>query len=59
MTSPTHSNAQACLQHGIFDGLKSFRELEARISSLATTQERGTAFEVFVEAYLADRKSVV
>ncbi len=41
------------MQRGIFDGLKSFRELEARISALATKQERGAAFEVFVEAYLA------
>ena len=48
-----HPKAQACLQHGIFDGLKSFRELEARIGALATAQERGAAFEVFVEGYLA------
>ena len=27
--------------------------LEARISTLPTTQERGAVFEVFVEAYLA------
>ena len=53
MTSPTHPKAQACLQRGIFDRLKSFRELEARISALVTAQERGAAFEVFVEAYLA------
>ena len=53
MESPTHSKSQACLQSGIFDGLESFRELEARIIALPTAQERGAAFEVFVEAYLA------
>ena len=53
MTSPTHSKSQACLQSGIFDGLESFRELEARIVALPTAQERGAAFEVFAEAYLA------
>jgi superfamily II DNA or RNA helicase len=41
------------LKRGIFDGLKSFRELETRISALATAKERGDAFEVFAEAYLA------
>ena len=53
MKSPTHSKSEACLQRGIFDGLKSFRELETRISALPTAQERGAAFEVFAEAYLA------
>lgn len=41
------------MQRGIFDGLTSFRELEARITSLVTANERGHVFEVFVEAYLA------
>ena len=53
MTSPTHPKATLYLQSGLFDGLKSFRELEARISALATAKERGDAFEVFAEAYLA------
>ena len=53
MTSPAHPKAPRYLQRGIFDGLKNFRELEARISALATAQERGAAFEVFAEAYLA------
>ncbi|PYL26590.1 MAG: hypothetical protein DMF37_01580, partial [Verrucomicrobia bacterium] len=37
----------------LFDGLTSFRELEGRISGLATKGERGDVFEVFAEAYLA------
>lgn len=53
MSSSTHPKAPSYLQCGIFDGLKSFRELEARISALGTAQERGDAFEVFAEAYLA------
>ena len=53
MTSPTHPKAPLYLRGGIFDGLKSFGELEARISALAIMQERGDAFEVFAEAYLA------
>ena len=53
MTSPTHPKAPPYLLRGIFDGLKNFRELEARVSALATVQERSDAFEVFAEAYLA------
>jgi len=41
------------LHHGLFDGLTSFPELEQRITNLPTTLERGEAFEIFAEAYLA------
>ena len=58
MTSPTHPKSPSYLQRGIFDGLKNFRELEARISALATAQERGDAFEVFAEAYSDHAASV-
>src|SRR6266516_928553 len=50
---PTHSKTRRYFQRGLFDGLTSFRELEGRISGLATKGERGDAFEVFAEAYLA------
>jgi len=53
MMSPTHPKTRSYFQRGLFDGLTSFRELEERISSLATKGERGNAFEVFAEAYLA------
>ncbi len=53
MTSPTHPKAPLYLRRGIFDRLTSFGELEARISALATVQERGDTFEVFAEVYLA------
>jgi superfamily II DNA or RNA helicase len=41
------------LRHGLFDGLTSFPELEQRITNFPTALERGEAFEVFAEAYLA------
>ena len=50
---PRHLKTRSCAQRGLFDGLKNFRELEARISSLATRKDRGDAFEVFAEAYFA------
>jgi hypothetical protein len=53
MMSPTHPKTRSYFQRGLFDGLTSFRELEGRISGLATKAERGDAFEVFAEAYLA------
>src|SRR6516164_4891311 len=36
----------------LLTGVTSFKELEARISSLKTPEERGHAFEVFCEAFL-------
>jgi len=53
MMSPTHPKTRTYFQRGLFDGLTSFRELEGRISGLATKGERGDAFEIFAEAYLA------
>ena len=53
MDYPRHLKTRSCVQRGLFDGLTSFRELEGRISGLATKGERGDAFEVFAEAYLA------
>ncbi|HIF07356.1 MAG TPA: DEAD/DEAH box helicase, partial [Gemmatimonadetes bacterium] len=50
---PTHPKAQRYLAAGLFRKLSNFAELEARISALETKQERGDAFEVFVEAFLA------
>jgi superfamily II DNA or RNA helicase len=53
MMSPTHPKTRTYFQRGLFDGLTSFRELEGRISGFATKGERGDAFEIFAEAYLA------
>ena len=40
----------------IFDGLDSFAALEARLAILSSNQDRGDAFEVFAEAYLATQR---
>jgi predicted helicase len=42
----------------LFDGLESFGDLETRLAALPTQQDRGDAFEVFAEAYLATQKLV-
>ena len=53
MMSPTHPKTRSYFQRGLFDRLTSFRELERRISRLATKRKRGDAFEVFAEAHLS------
>ena len=52
-----HRSAPHFSASGLFSALTSFAELEQRISDrLPTPQERGDAFEVFAEAYLATQK---
>ncbi len=51
-----HSATHRFIATGLFDGLNSFSEIEARISALPGNKERGDAFEVFAEAYLATQK---
>ena len=53
---PKHSSVSRFLNAGLFDGLESFEEMESRISSLSVSKDRGDAFEVFAEAYLATQK---
>jgi len=55
MTSK-HISASRLRNSGLFDGLTSFSEIEARISALPSTKEIGDAFEIFAEAYLATQK---
>jgi superfamily II DNA or RNA helicase len=50
---PKHPKAGLYLQRNLFDGIAKFIDLEQRIADLPTRQERGDAFEVFVEAYLS------
>ena len=52
---PKHPRTRRYLDSGIYDGLTSFSELERRIIDLPET-ERGDAFEVFAEAYLATQR---
>lgn len=54
--SSKHSFTSKLLRTNLFDGLSSFDEAEARISALQNNKERGDAFEIFAEAYLATQK---
>ena len=47
-----HKEALTFLRKGFFEGLKSFREFEARTEKLANTKEVGDALEILVEAHL-------
>src|SRR6516162_2583879 len=55
-----HLNASQLIQRGLYDGLRSFGELEQRISALGNENTKivGDAFEVFVEAYLATQQKL-
>ena len=52
-TLSKHSKTRHFVQAGLFNNLRIFSILERRISKLKTEKERGDAFEVFTEAYLA------
>ena len=47
-----HKSAQWFLKQGFFEGIKSFKEFEARTGKLADTVEMGDALEILVEALL-------
>lgn len=53
MAGPRHPDARRFVEAGLFNDLATFRELELRVAGLPTEGERGKAFEVFAEAYLA------
>lgn len=55
---PKHHAVQLLLESDLFDDISRFSQLEARIAALPTTKERGDAFEVFAEAYLATQANV-
>jgi len=52
-----HRRTRHFVASGLFDAI-SFGELESRIAELPTEQNRGDAFEVFAEAYLATQKII-
>ncbi|MDC0175566.1 Helicase associated domain protein [Planctomycetaceae bacterium] len=55
--NPTlHPRAYEFSRSGLFRDIESFSELEERISELPTEIDRGAAFEVFAEAYLATQR---
>ena len=47
-----HKSAPWFLKQGFFEGIKSFKEFEARTGKLADTVKMGDALEILVEAYL-------
>ena len=51
-----HPLTNCLLNSGLFDRLNSFADLEAGFSALPSNKERGDAFEIFAEAYLATQK---
>jgi predicted helicase len=57
-TRPRHPRAAHFVARRLFETLDNFGDLEARIAALPTQQDRGDAFEVFAEAYLATQKLV-
>src|SRR6516225_6297624 len=58
--SSKHANAGLLIRRGLYDNLRSFAELEQRISALGdeNTKIVGDAFEVFVEGYLATHQKM-
>jgi hypothetical protein len=55
-----HANAGLLVRRGLYDNLRSFAELEQRISALGDENSKavGDAFEVFVEGYLATHQKL-
>lgn len=53
-----HKKAKHFLHHNLFGDVSSFSELEKRIENLVSNQDRGDAFEVFAQAYLATQQIV-
>ena len=52
---PSHPQTSRFLQHGLFNDLAHFTQLESRIAALASEEDRQAAFAVFAEAFLAIR----
>jgi len=58
LQNPQHAKARYFFGKGLFSNLQSFNELEKRIAALPLAKDRGDAFEVFAEAYLATQPIV-
>jgi predicted helicase len=55
---PKHRRSGHFAARHLFEGVEGFADLETRIAALPTERDRGDAFEVFAEAYLATQKLV-
>lgn len=53
---PQHPKAAVHFKNGLFDGLNTFQELEKRLATIEVDKDKGDAFEVFAEAYLATQR---
>jgi predicted helicase len=53
MVSALHPKASYWIRQGLFDGIPSFDEFEARVNKIFEEKDRGDIFEIFVEGYLA------
>ena len=53
MAIAQHPKTSTWIRQGIFDDLKSFEEFEARVNRIPEEKDRGDAFEIFTEAFLA------
>jgi hypothetical protein len=56
MAVPTHPKAQQYIK--LFRAVRHFEDLERRIVALPTPNERGAAFEVFADGYLATTRKM-
>ena len=48
-----HPKAAYWVRNGLFDGLASFAQFEAKINKIPEEKDRGDIFEIFIEGYLA------
>ena len=48
-----HPKAPYWIRQGIFDDLRSFDVFEKRVNQIPEEKDRGDAFEIFIEGYLA------
>ena len=53
MAGSLHTKASYWIGQGIFDDLRSFDAFEARVNQIPEEKDRGDAFEIFIEGYLA------
>jgi hypothetical protein len=58
--SSKHPYAARLITQGLYDDLRSFAQLEQRVSALGTENTKiiGDAFEIFVEGYLATHQKL-
>ena len=54
--TPLHPAAEKLSKAGFFSKLTCFDELELRVANIQDNKEKGDAFEVFAEAYLATQR---